>query len=172
MSQFPALDPDAIVVTRDALHAYARILGDWLKVTRAKRKHWWHASLRPSLTGLTTGVIHSNIDFEIELNLRESAISVHTSTGERMWEELHGRPAAQMAAHVRHFLESAGVSAKPQGSAAGDDASADARGFAKYSGEEAIKLALLIRSLPGGFVLPPAVSSRGPAGTRRGRPSR
>ena len=31
MSKFPALDPDAIVVTRDALHAYARILGDWLK---------------------------------------------------------------------------------------------------------------------------------------------
>jgi hypothetical protein len=152
MSKFPALDPDAIVVTRDALHAYARILGDWLKATRAKRKHWWHASLRPSLTGLTTGVIHGNIDFEIELNLRESAICVHTSTGERMLEELHGQPAEKVGAHVHSFLESAGVSAKPQGSVAGDDASADAQGFAGYSGEEANKLARALSAVSAAFV--------------------
>ena len=152
MSIFPTLDPDAIVVTRDALHAYSRILGDWLKATRTKRKHWWHASLRPSLTGLTTGVMHSNIDFEIELNLRESTISVHTSTGERMLEELHGQPAAQVAIQIRSFLESAGVSAKPQGSAAGDDASADARDFAGYSGEEANKLARALNAVSAALV--------------------
>ena len=152
MSKFPALDPDAIVVTRDALHAYARILGDWLKATRAKRKHWWHASLRPSLTGLTTGVIHSNIDFELELSLRESTISVHTSTGERLSEELHGQPAAQVAGRIRNFLESAGVSAKPQGIAAGDDASTDARAFAGYSGEEANKLARALSAVSAALV--------------------
>ena len=141
MSKFPTLDPDAIVVTRDAIHAYATVLGDWLKATRAKRKHWWHASLRPSLTGLTTGVIHSNIGFEIELNLRESAISVHTSTGGRMREELDGQPATQVRAYVGNFLASAGVSAKPQGTVAGDDALADGRRFAGYSREEANKLA-------------------------------
>ena len=152
MRKFPTLDPDAIGVTRDALHAYAGVLGDWLKATRAKRKHWWHASLRPSLTGLTTGVIHSNIDFEIELNLRKSAISVHTSTGERMWEELHGQPAVQVGAQVLSFLESAGVSAKPQSSVAGDDASADAQGFAGYSGEEANKLARALSAVSSALV--------------------
>jgi len=28
---FPELDPDQISATRDALHAYSRIAGDWLK---------------------------------------------------------------------------------------------------------------------------------------------
>ena len=60
---FPELDPEAIRATRDALHAYARLLGDWLKTARAKRKHWWHASLRPSLNGMTTGVVRTAVDF-------------------------------------------------------------------------------------------------------------
>jgi hypothetical protein len=28
--QFPELDANAIVATRDTLHGYSRILGDWL----------------------------------------------------------------------------------------------------------------------------------------------
>jgi hypothetical protein len=136
MNNFPALDPTSIGVTRDALHAYARILGDWLKSTRARRKHWWHASLRPSLTGLTTGVIHSNIDFEIELDLQASAIKVSVSNGERMCEELHGQPANQVAASIRSFLESSGVSAGRQGVAVGADA-AGAAGFSDYSSDTA-----------------------------------
>ena len=56
--------------TRDALHAYAGILGDWLKSCRPRRKHWWHASLRPSLAGLSTGVVHAGTEFELELDLR------------------------------------------------------------------------------------------------------
>ena len=111
-------------------------------MARPRRKHWWHASLRPSLTGLTTGVIHSNIDFEVELDLRESAISVHTSTGEQMREELRGQPAEELAVRVRDFLQSARVSAIPPVIASGNGASAEAgRLFPGYSAEEANKLA-------------------------------
>ncbi len=78
--RFPSLDPQAIAVTRDALHAYARVLGDWTSSCRLKRKHWWHASLRPSLNGLATGVIHAGVDFELDLNLRESLLQGRTST--------------------------------------------------------------------------------------------
>ncbi len=124
--RFPDLDPDSIRQTRDALHAYSRILGDWLKSSRQRRKHWWHASLRPSLTGLTTGVIVSDIDFEVELDLRESALCVRTSTGEHIRKELHGQPAAELAAQVRNFLCSAGVALSPEVSAAGDGMPADA----------------------------------------------
>ena len=152
MNEFPALDPDAIAVTRDALHAYARILGDWLKSTRARRKHWWHASLRPSLTGLTTGVIHSNVDFEIELDLQASAINVNVSTGERMCEELHGQPASQVAATIRGFLESAGVSAKPKGVAADGDVPVDATEFSGYSRDTANKLARTLGAVSAAFV--------------------
>ena len=97
MNKFPALDPDAIVVTRDALHGYARILGDWLKSTRAQRKHWWHASLRPSLYGLTTGVMHSAVDIELELKLNESSLVGRNSNGEQLVEELVGQPASALA---------------------------------------------------------------------------
>jgi hypothetical protein len=145
--RFPDLDPDDIRQTRDALHAYSRILGDWLKSSTPHRKHWWHASLRPSLTGLTTGVIVSNIDFEIELDFRESALCVRTSTGENIREKLHGQPAAELAAQVRDFLHSAGVVASPQDDAGDDATSADAAGFSAYSAEVANKLARALSSV-------------------------
>ena len=64
--KFPALNSSDLDGTRRALHTYARIAGDWSKVSRKKRKHWWHASLRPSLYGMTTGVIYGKTDFEME----------------------------------------------------------------------------------------------------------
>jgi len=151
MNKFPALDPASIVVTRDALHAYARILGDWLKSTRSRRKHWWHASLRPSLTGLTTGVIHSNIDFEIELDLHASALRVSVSSGERMCEQLHGQSANQVAASIRSFLESVGVSAKPEGIAADGD-TASAAVFSGYSADTAKDLASALGAVSAALV--------------------
>ena len=81
--RFPALDPDAIAPTRDALHAHGGILGGWMSTCRTRRKHWWHASLRPSLTGVTTGVIHAEVDFEIGLDFRSSLLTVATAPGEK-----------------------------------------------------------------------------------------
>jgi len=152
MNKFPELDPDAIAVTRDALHAYARILGDWLKSTRAARKHWWHASLRPSLTGLTTGVIHSNLDFEIELDLQASTVNVNVSNGKRLCEELRGQPAPELAAIIRNFLDSAGVSAKPQGVVADGDQPPDAAEFSGYSRDTANELAYALGAVSAALV--------------------
>ena len=95
--------------TRDALHAYARTLGDRLKAYRPKRKHWWHASLRPSLTGLTSGVIHAEIDFELALDLRESLLTVDTSNGARLSEDLNGQSAADLAQVIDGFLADGGI---------------------------------------------------------------
>ena len=64
--KFPVLDATALDATRQALHAYSKVAGAWAKVTRKKRKHWWHASLRPSLYGMTTGVLYGDTDFEID----------------------------------------------------------------------------------------------------------
>ena len=81
--QFPLLNDAALPATRDALHGYARVLGNWLKSCRTQRKHWWHASLRPSLSGLSTGVVHAGVDFELELNMRDSLLAGRTAlTGE------------------------------------------------------------------------------------------
>lgn len=106
---FPDLDAQSIAMTRDALQAYARVLGAWLKSCRPKRKHWWHASLRPSLNGLTTGVVHVDLDFELELNLRENRLYGQTSMGKTLTEELRGQQAAELAATIQHFLIGAGI---------------------------------------------------------------
>ena len=106
---FPDLDAQSIVVTRDALQAYARVLGAWLKTCRPKRKHWWHASLRPSLNGITTGVVHAGIDFELELNLKENLLHGRTSNGESLTEILNGQSAAELATSIHDFLIAAGI---------------------------------------------------------------
>ena len=132
---FPKLDTSAIRPTRDALHAYARVLGDCLKAVRRKRKHWWHASLRPSLMGLTTGVVHSNIDFEIELNLKRSIANVSTALGEEKAIALNGQPAAEFAQDVFIVMKDAGVDVPEI------HEKADTRAFPDYSRDQAVQLA-------------------------------
>ena len=113
VQRFPALDPGAIRGTREALHAYSRLLGDLLKAVRPRRKHWWHASLRPSLTGLTTGVVRAAQDFEVELDLLESAMRVRGVAGEHV-ERLHGQSIASSAAWLDDVLASSGIEGLPR----------------------------------------------------------
>jgi len=93
---FPAIDVQAATPTREALHAYARVLGDCLKTNRTQRKHWWHASLRPSLNGLSSGVIRGDQDVEFELDLRHSVMHINLSNGQRHSEPLTGQSVAEL----------------------------------------------------------------------------
>ncbi len=142
---FPELEPAAIEVTRNALHAYSRLLGDWLKATRARRKHWWHASLRPSLNGLTTGVMYGDTDFEIELNLRESELQLATADGARYSTALTGQSSADLDAMLRGFFKSAGMSPDRIGRAGAKVSErkdeTDRLAFAGYSPDAARSLA-------------------------------
>jgi hypothetical protein len=142
--RFPKLVETDIADTRSALHAYARVLGNYLKVCRPKRKHWWHASLRPSLSGLTTGVVHADIDFELELDLSQSNIHGRTSNGASFEAALHGQSAAEVARLVEDFLRANGLSKKlvPEHDI-GDD---EATGVA-YSPERARSLHLALNSV-------------------------
>lgn len=133
--RFPDLDHDAIAATRDALHAYARVLGGWLGSARTRRKHWWHASLRPSLTGLTTGVVHADADFELELDFAASRLRVRT-VQEDFTEELTGQPAASVASWLDKRLGAIGVGA----SLAPGDKVRGSEQFAEYSRDQAIGL--------------------------------
>ena len=130
--KFPALDPAKLDVTRRAIHAYSRVAGSWAKATRKKRKHWWHASLRPSLYGLTTGLIYGATDFEIELDLAASRICVRTCTS-TFTERLTGQSSAGVAAAIRNALLAAGVDKEL---APGDDMAHDDE-HAGYSADQA-----------------------------------
>ncbi len=106
--RFPTLDPELLGPTRDALHAYAQVIGHWAEENRQRRKHWWHISLRPSLRGLTTGVIHANINFELELDFRGSSLRVLHDNGMGSLN-LCGQSAREMAQFVHRQLELAGI---------------------------------------------------------------
>ena len=105
--KFPAIDSRYIAATRQAVHAYARVAGAWSKALRKKRKHWWHASLRPSLYGLTTGVIYGKADFEIEIDLARSRMHVRTRSAQ-VSDRLAGQSSAEIAATVTTALLAAG----------------------------------------------------------------
>ena len=105
---FPPLDDPALPATRDALHAYARVLGGWLTACRLPRKHWWQGSLHPAVRGLTTGVLHGVDNAEIELDLLLGRVSVRTSTGAELVEPLRGQPGAVLAEQIAGFMTANG----------------------------------------------------------------
>ena len=107
--RFPRLHDIALADTRDAVHAYARVLGGWLTACRSPRKHWWQASLRPSLRGLTTGVVYAGPGFELELDLKDSQLLARTADGAESVEALHGQAAAELAQHIKDFLLANGL---------------------------------------------------------------
>ena len=140
--KFPALDPGSLDTTRRAIHAYSRVVGAWTKATRKKRKHWWHASLRPSLYGLTTGVIYGATDFEIELDLAASRVCVRTCNS-ATHARLTGQSSGQVAATVRDALLAAGVDRQ----LVPGDVSADEDDYAGYSTDQAILMHRAIGSV-------------------------
>ena len=107
--QFPELDVNEIVDTRDAVHAYAQVLGDWRAACLPHRKHWWEITVYPSARGLTTGLVQAGIDFELELDLNKDQLRGQVASGAKMSEPLGGRPARELAEIVESFLIDSGI---------------------------------------------------------------
>ncbi len=106
----PQLSPDSAgwTETISSLHDASRVFGALLKRHRTKRKHWWHASLRPSLFGVTTGVLRGPIDVELELDLCGSLLRLRSSSGEDREEPLRGQSALEISTAVAEFFDSVG----------------------------------------------------------------
>ena len=63
------------------------------------------------MVGLTTGVIYTDkLDFEIELNLRDSQLTVATTNGQSLHIDLHGQNPSGPAREVFEFLVKCGIS--------------------------------------------------------------
>jgi len=107
--RFPALDPESVVDTREAVHTYAQILGNWRFSCLPRRKHWWQLGIVPSVRGLTTGQVQAGIDFELELDLAGDKLLGSVAGGGEMSEPLAGRPAAELASSVQEFLLDSGI---------------------------------------------------------------
>jgi hypothetical protein len=106
---FPILDATAIGPTLNAVHAYTQVLGDWLGSSLPRRKHWWQLTVRPSIGGISTGLVQAGIDFELELELGKDRLRGRVHGGEELSEPLAGRPAKELAEIVRSFLLDNGI---------------------------------------------------------------
>ena len=53
-SSYPPLTLDEWRGTRDAVHAYSRVLGKIRQALAPPRKHWFHITLHAGVTGLRT----------------------------------------------------------------------------------------------------------------------
>ncbi|NQZ76210.1 MAG: hypothetical protein HRT61_08880 [Ekhidna sp.] len=83
MTQFPALPLEAWENSKITLHLWLQIVGKIKLDLMPKRNHWWHITLHLSPKGLTTGPIpYQSGSFQIDFNLREHLLEIHTSWGE------------------------------------------------------------------------------------------
>jgi hypothetical protein len=106
---FPNLDATAIGPTLNAVHAYTQVLGDWLGSSLARRKHWWQLTVKPSIGGISTGLVQAGIDFELELELGQDRLRGRVTSGQELSEPLTGRPAKELAEIVQSFLIDNGI---------------------------------------------------------------
>ena len=106
---FPVLDAAAIGPTLNAVHAYTQVLGDWLGSSLPRRKHWWQLTVKPSIGGVSTGLVQAGIDFELELELAQDRLCGRVAGGEELSEPLAGRPAKELAEIVQSFLIDNGI---------------------------------------------------------------
>jgi len=146
---FPDLDPAAIAGTRDALHAYALVVGDYPAALRARRKHWWHISLRPSFDGMSTGVIRSKprgadaTDFEMVLDPAHSLVQARCANGQVLSESMRGQPAVELAQRINAFLADNGLDP----SLLPTHAPEDEKSTARYSPDVAAQLGMAWRAI-------------------------
>jgi hypothetical protein len=80
--------------TKETLHRYTQIVGKIRMALVPFRNHWWHVTLLPDTSGLTTGPMpDGDRDVEIAFDLVEHRLRIATSDGQERVLELGRRPA-------------------------------------------------------------------------------
>ena len=79
--------------TRDTLADYARFVRRIRQYNTPQQKHYWHVSLRPTTTGLTTTPIRAadGTIYELEFDLSHHVLLVKTSQGDVREVPLYGQ---------------------------------------------------------------------------------
>jgi hypothetical protein len=91
---WPALPYQEWEPTKQTLHRYTQIIGKIRMALVPFRNHWWHVTLLPATTGITTGPMpYGGREVEVLLDLRDHRLVVTTSDGQRRELDLRLRPA-------------------------------------------------------------------------------
>jgi hypothetical protein len=98
--------------TRDTVAGYARFVRGIRRENTPPQKHWWHVSLRTTVTGLSTTPIRatSSTIYELEFDFTEHALHITTSEGVRRCIPLHGQAVSAFRDEVLETLLALGVS--------------------------------------------------------------
>ena len=105
----PALPYDDWEPTKAAVHLVAQLMGKAKLALHPKQPHWWHATLRVSTRGITTGTIPvGDRSVEIELNVPQLALVVSTSRGDERRVALPGRSIAAIHEALMEALRDVG----------------------------------------------------------------
>lgn len=98
---FPPLPLASWQSTRDAVHAYARILGKVRQSLTPPQAHSWHTNLSIAPEGLTTGEMivdeETEETLEVKLDLIAQQLVAITDQGKRWATPLFGQPARLLA---------------------------------------------------------------------------
>ena len=109
MSRLPELPYDDWEPTKAAVHLITQILGKVKLALHPKQPHWWHATLRVSPRGITTGTIPvEDHNLELLLEIRTLQVVLTTSEGADVRIDLQDRSIAQIHGDVTKALADVG----------------------------------------------------------------
>jgi hypothetical protein len=107
---WPDLAYEGWADTRETLHLWSQIVGKIKLALCPYRNQWWQVSLLLTARGLTTGLIPwRDESFQIDLDLVDSRLVVHTSSGEQRSLALEPRTVADFHAVLFELLHSLGI---------------------------------------------------------------
>lgn len=111
-TNFPPLPLDEWRATRDTLAEYARFVRRIRQHNTPHQRHWWHVSLRPTATGLTTTPIRAEDGtiYELAFDLTRHLLMINTGVGEMRGVPLQGQSVKQFKEQTLSALAELGIS--------------------------------------------------------------
>jgi hypothetical protein len=107
---WPELPFEAWQDTQWTLHRWAQIVGKTRLTLTPPVNHWWHSTLQVHGRGLTTGLVpYGSGGFEVELDLTEHWLRIHTTEGQERNRKLGGGTVAEFYRDYLRLLASLGV---------------------------------------------------------------
>jgi len=108
--EWPALPLGGWQDTYATVHRWLQILGKTRLGLAPMQNHWWHSTLYVTARGVGTSPIpFENVDFEVELDFIDHALTVRTSRGETRSLALSPRPVADFYREYIALLGSVGI---------------------------------------------------------------
>lgn len=108
-SPYPSLTLDEWRGTRDAIHAYSRVLGKIRQALAPPRKHWFHITLHAGVMGLRTPrMVKDGVAYELCLDLANDRLTAGSSAGAVSEKAVEGQSVARFRDEALEMLTALG----------------------------------------------------------------